>query len=159
MGPVKAEPAKRAPGGWSNIGERWDAMQTISSSKSNRKNRLYLRFQIFILAAAIALGACSDPLWEPPVSGSVMAERTNPVNSLLARVIASKTKGTYTFEVRDIRKGNALAERTIAVPVGYHEHIVSLMWSGDSRIVTATIDHDFGGDNRVFDLRTEHTDA
>jgi hypothetical protein len=117
------------------------------------------RFPTLIFATVIALVGCSGPLWKPPIPGSVMAKRSSPDNSLLARVIAAEAKGTYTFEVRDIRKGNVLAERTIAAPVGYHEHIVSLMWSEDNRIVTATIVHDFGDDNRVFDLRTEHTDA
>ena len=83
-----------------------------------------------------------------------MAERSSLDNSLLARVIAAETQGTYALEVRDVWKGDVLAERTIAAPVGYHAHIVSLTWSEDSRIVTATIDHHFGADNRVFDLRT-----
>lgn len=117
------------------------------------------RLPTLIFATAIALVGCSGPLWEPPIPGSVMAERSSPDNSLLARVIAAEAQGTYTLEVRDVRKGNVLAERTIAAPVGYHAHIVSLTWSEDSRIVTATIDHDFGEDNRVFDLRTDRTDA
>jgi len=117
------------------------------------------RFLILIFATAIALVGCSGPLWEPPIPGSVMAERSSPDNSLLARLIAAEAKGTYTLAVRDIRKGNVLAERIIAAPVGYHAHIVSLTWSEDSRIVTATIDHDFGDDNRVFDLHSERTDA
>ena len=117
------------------------------------------RFLTLIFATAIALVSCSGPLWKPPIPGSVMAERSSPDNNLLARVIATEAKGTYTFEVRNIRKGHVLTERTIAAPVGYHAHIVSLTWSEDSQIVTATIDHDFGDDNRVFDLRTERTDS
>jgi hypothetical protein len=117
------------------------------------------RFLAFILASAIVLSGCSDSLWEPPVSGSVMAERLSPDNSLLARVIAAKTKGTYTFEVQDIRTGDVSAERTITAPVGYHAHIVTLAWSEDGRFVTATIDHDFGDDNRVFELPGERTDS
>jgi hypothetical protein len=117
------------------------------------------RFQTFILATAIALVCCSGPLWEPPIPGSVMAERSSPDNTLLARVIAVKAKGTYTLEVRNVRTDDVLAERTIAAPVGYHAHIVSLAWSEDGRLVTATIDHDFGDDNRVFDLRADHTDT
>jgi len=117
------------------------------------------RFATLISATVIALVGCSGPLWEPPIPGSVMAEHSSPDNSLLARVIVAETKGTYILEVCDIRKGNVLAERSIAAPVGYHAHIVSLTWSEDSRIVMATIDHDFGDDNRVFDLRTERTDS
>ena len=117
------------------------------------------RFSTLIFAAAIALVGCSGPLWEPPISGSVMAERSSPDKSLLARVIAAEAQGTYTLEVRDVRKGDVLAERTITASVGYHAHIVSLTWSEDSRTVTATIDHDFGDDNRVFDLSTERPDA
>lgn len=86
-----------------------------------------------------------------------MAERSSPDKSLLARVISVEAQGTHTLEVPDVRKGDVLAERAITVPVGYHAHIVSLTWSKDSRTVTATIDHDFGDGNRVFDLRTEHT--
>ncbi len=117
------------------------------------------RLQTFIFATAIALGGCSGPLWESPIPGAVMAERTSPDSSLLARVIAAKSKGTYTLEVHDVRTGDVLAERTITAPVGYHAHIVTLAWSEDGRLVTATIDHDFGDDNRVFDLRGEHTDS
>ncbi len=84
-----------------------------------------------------------------------MVERSSPDNSLLARVIAAEAIGTYTLEVRDIRKANVLAARTIAAPVGYHAHIVSLAWSEDSRVVTATIDRDFGDHNVVFDLRVK----
>jgi len=117
------------------------------------------QFSTFIFAAAIALVGCSGPPWEPPLPGSVLAERSSPDKSLLARLIAAEAQGTYTLEVRDVRKGDVLAERTIAAPVGYHAHIASLTWSEDSRIVTATINHDFGEDNRVFDLRTEPPDA
>jgi|GEM_PF-1390626 hypothetical protein len=117
------------------------------------------RFSTLILAAAIAVVGCSEPLWEPPIPGSVMAERSSPDKSLLARVIAAEAQGRYTLEVCDVRKGDVLAERTVTAPVGYHAHIVSLTWSEDSRTVTATIDHDFGDDNRVFDLSTERTDA
>jgi hypothetical protein len=88
-----------------------------------------------------------------------VAESSSPDNSLLARVIAAEAQGTYTLEVRDVRKGDVLAARTIAAPVGYHAHIVSLTWNESSQIVTATIDHDFGDDNRVFDLRSVHADA
>jgi hypothetical protein len=88
-----------------------------------------------------------------------MAERSSPDKYLMARVIAAETQGTYILEVRDVRKGNVLAEQTIAAPVGYHAHIASLRWSEDSRIVTAIIDHDFGEDIRVFELRTERPDA
>jgi hypothetical protein len=34
-----------------------------------------------------------------------------------------------------------------------------LAMNEDSRIVTVTIDHDFGEDNRVFILRAERADA
>ena len=117
------------------------------------------RCSILFLAAAIALVGCYEPLWEPPTPGSVMAEHTSPDNSLLARIIAAEAQGSYTLEVCNVRKGDVLAHRTIAAPVGYHAHIVSLTWSQDSQIVTATIDYDFGDNNRVFDLRTERKDS
>jgi len=88
-----------------------------------------------------------------------MAERSSPDSSLLARVIAADGIGTYIFEVRDILRGSLLAERTIAASVGYHAHIVSLAWSEDSRVVTATIDRDFADYNMAFDLGIERTDA
>ena len=118
-----------------------------------------LRFSTFIFAAAIALVGCSSPLWEPPVSGSVIVERSSPDKKLLARLITAEAPGAYTLEVRDIQKGDVIVRRTIVAPVGYHAHIASLKWSEDSRIVTATIDHDFGENNRMFDLRTECPDA
>ena len=118
-----------------------------------------LRFSTSIFAAAIALVGCSGPLWEPPFPGSVIAERLSPDKSLLAQVIATEVQGTYTIEVRDLRKGDFIARRVIMAPVGYHAHIASLAWSEDGQIVTATIDHDFGEDNRVFDLSAERPDA
>lgn len=118
-----------------------------------------LRFSTFIFAAAIALVSCSESLWEPPLPGSVLAERSSPDKSLLARVIAAEAQGTYTLEVRDLRKGDVIDRRTIMAPVGYHAHIASLTWSEDNRIVTATFDHDFGEDNRVFDLCIERPDG
>ena len=113
---------------------------------------LSTKYLTLIFAAAVVLVGCSEPLWQA-VPGSVMVERSSPDNSLLARVVAVDTIVTYTLEVRDIGKANVLAARTIAAPVGYHAHIVSLAWSEDSGVVTATIDRDFGDHNRVFDLR------
>ena len=89
----------------------------------------------------------------------MMAERPSPDNRLLAGVVAAEAQGIYTFEVRDVLNGLVLAERSMAAPVGYHAHIVSLRWRENSRIVTATRDHDFGDDNRVFNLGRELTDA
>ena len=88
-----------------------------------------------------------------------MAELTNPNKSLSARVIATEVQGTYIFEVLKIRSGNILAEQTISAPIGYHAHIVWLTWSEDGRTVSATIDHDFGEGNKMFDLRIVNIDA
>jgi hypothetical protein len=82
-----------------------------------------------------------------------MAELPNPEESLSARVIATKVQGTYIFKVQGIKKDNVLAEQSISAPIGYHEHSVSLKWSHDGQTVRATIDHDFGIGNKVFDLR------
>ena len=111
------------------------------------------RFLAFVFIAAIALASCSGSLWEPPLPGAVIAKRFSPDKSYLAQIIAAETKGKYTLGVYDVRENDLLAERDISGPVGYHEHIVLLKWSDDSRIVTATIDHDFGENNRVFHLR------
>ena len=97
---------------------------------------------------------CTDLSWESPKPGTVIAELTNPDKNFIARVIATEVRGTYTFEVRMIQKGIILAEQTISAPVGYHANIVSITWSEDGPIFSATIDHDFGEDNRVFKLRT-----
>ena len=118
-----------------------------------------LRLLPFIFASVMVLSSCSDSLWEPPLPGSVMAERLSPDNSHLARVIATKTMGIYIFEVQDVRTGDVLTQRTISAPVGYHTHLVTLAWLEDGRLVTATIDHDFGGDNRVFELGVDRTDS
>ena len=81
-----------------------------------------------------------------------MVELSNPEKSLSARVIATKVQGAYIFEVRSIKKDSVLEKKIISAPIGYHEHSVSLTWSNDGQIVTATIDHDFGEDNKVFNL-------
>ena len=117
------------------------------------------RLSTLIFLVLISLVGCTDLSWEPPNPGSVMAELTNPKKSLSARVIATKVQGTYIFEVRRIRNGNILAEQTISAPIGYHAHTISLAWSKDGRIVSATIDHDFGEGNKVFDLRILNIDA
>jgi hypothetical protein len=49
----------------------------------------------------------------------VIAELPSPYKNLLARVNAVSKHGTYTLEVRDVRKGDVLAERTIAASVVY----------------------------------------
>lgn len=98
---------------------------------------------------------CADNSWEPPDAGTIMAELKSPDTSLTARVIATGIHGTYIFEIRKIQRGNILTEKTISAPVGYHAHIVSITWSEDGRIVSAKIDHDFGEDNKVFDLHIE----
>ena len=111
-----------------------------------------------ILWAAIALGACSETLWDPPSPGSVILERASPDEGLLARVVAAEVHGTYILGVQDGRTGRVLAERTVAAPVGYHPHLVSLTWGENSRTVTVAIDHDFGDYNSVFDLHVGHKD-
>jgi hypothetical protein len=117
------------------------------------------RLSTLIFLAVISLVGCTDLSWEPPNPGSVMAELTSPDKSLSARVIATEVQGTYIFEVRKIRSGNILAEQTISAPIGYHAHIVWLTWSEDGRTVSATIDHDFGEGNKMFDLRIVNIDA
>ncbi len=115
-----------------------------------------LRSPGFMLWATIALAACSDTLWDPPVPGAVIAERASPDERRLARVVAAQIHGSYVLGVHDPGKGLVLAERTVAAPVGYHPHIVSLTWSDDGRTVTVAIDHDFGDYSSVFDLQMEH---
>jgi hypothetical protein len=110
------------------------------------------RLSTLIFLVLISLVGCTDLSWEPPNPGSVMAELTNPDKSLSAQVIATEVQGTYILEVRKIGSENILAEQIISAPIGYHAHIVSLRWSEDGRIVSATIDHDFGDGNKVFDL-------
>lgn len=111
-----------------------------------------------VFAAAVALVACAVRFWEAPTAGPVMAERLSPDNSLLARVVATEVKGTYTLAVGNPHEGKVFVKRIISAPVGYHAHIVSLTWRADGRTVTATIDHDFGDDKRMFELRIEHAD-
>ena len=126
---------------------------------SNERNLLILtRSLTLIILIAFLLVRCAELTWEHPLPGAVLAKNQSPAKSLLAQVIAAEAQGTYTLEVRDLRKGDVIARRTIVVPVGYHAHIASLAWSEDGRNVSATIDHDFGEDNRVFDLRIERPD-
>ena len=106
---------------------------------------------LFFLIASLPVG-CIDLSWEPPPPGAVMAECASPHKDVDARVIATNVQGTYSFEVRNRKTGSLLAKQTISAPVGYHLHMVTLTWRQDGRMVSATIDHDFGSDNKVFDL-------
>ena len=54
---------------------------------------------------------------------------------------------------------DVLTEWTIVSSIDYNAHIALLTWSEDSRIVTAKIDHDFGEDNRAFNLSTNCPDT
>ena len=76
------------------------------------------RFSTFIFVSTIALICCSGLFQEPPLPGTVIAERPSHDENLLARVIAAGTEGTYTLQLRDVQKGDVLAERTIAAPAG-----------------------------------------
>ena len=106
----------------------------------------------YIPLLVLLLVGCTNLSWKPPDPGTVMAELINPDKSLSARVIATKVQGAYIFEVRSIKKDSVLEKKTISAPIGYHEHNVSLAWSNDGQTVTATIDHDFGEGNKVFNL-------
>lgn len=106
---------------------------------------------IYLLLLLFLVG-CTDPSWKPPAPGTVVTERSNSDRSLSARVIATKVQGTYSFEVHAIKNKNVLQRMTISAPVGYHEHNVSLKWSKGGQTATATIDHDFGDDNKVFKI-------
>ena len=100
-----------------------------------------------------------DLSWCPPKPGTVMAELTNPEKSMTARIIATEVQGSYIFEIRKTQKGVVIAEQMISAPVGYHEHIVSITWNDDGQIFSATIDHDFGEDNRIFNISTMNSGA
>ena len=90
--------------------------------------------------------------WDAPPPGAIVAEKVAPDSGLLATVRAGATKGQYLFELRRTRGGELVASETIAAPVGYHRHLVTLRWvTGGARAI-ATIDHDFGEGNLDFSL-------
>ena len=98
--------------------------------------------------------ACSDSggWWDPLPAGTIVLERSSPNFDVSAVVRAREVPGSYALEIRDAHNREALSSRVIAAPVGYHSHLITLDWSRDGKRVIATIDHDFGDDNRVFEL-------
>ena len=110
------------------------------------------KIQAFILLSVPLISGCTDLSWKPPDPGTVIAQLSNLENSLSALVIATKDQGVYIFEVRTIEKQNFIKKKTISAPVGYHEHRIKLKWINDGQTVSATIDHDFGEGNKVFEI-------
>ena len=117
------------------------------------------RSAVLILLLFVFLTGCKDLSWSPPKPGTIMAELTNPDKNMTARVIATELQGSYIFEIRSSNKGTIITEQMISAPVGYHEHIVSIKWNDDSRNFSATIDHDFGEGNKVFNIGTMDSGA
>ena len=113
-----------------------------------------IRTVTVIFTITVIFAGCTGQSWSPPKPGTVMAELTNPGKNMTAQVLATKDQGTYIFEIRKIPEGVIAAQQMISAPVGYHKHIVSISWNHDSRIFSATIDHDFGDDKRVFNIST-----
>jgi hypothetical protein len=112
-----------------------------------------------ILLIVVIFAGCMDLSWNPPKPGTVVAELTNPDKSMTARIIATEVQGSYIFEIRRTHRGIIIAKQMISAPVGYHEHIVSITWNDDGQSFSATIDHDFGEDNRVFNISTMDSGA
>lgn len=121
-------------------------------------NVLMKLLPLFFLLVILLIN-CTNYSWKPPGPGSVMAELRSPDNLIYARVIATDVHGTYTFEVRDIKSGQVLAEQNIWAPIGYHPHLVTLVWNQNGRTVSATIDHDFGDGNKTYDLNALNIDG
>lgn len=117
--------------------------------------KLLLQFFLF----GPLLFGCTNHYWKPPNTGSVMVELKSPDNCLYARVIATEVPGTYKFEVRHIQSGQVLAEKNISAPIGYHPHLVTLVWDRAGRTVWVTIDHDFGDGNKTYDLNVLNIDG
>jgi len=89
--------------------------------------------------------------WDAPPPGAI-AEKVAPDSELLARVRAGAMKGQYIFELRRTHGGDLVASESIAAPVGYHGHRITLRWVMGSARAIATIDHDFGEGNLEFSL-------
>ncbi len=105
-----------------------------------------------VLAFMTAGCSHSDEPWEPLPAGTLVVESPSPERGLSAVVIAQQTPGGYTLEIRDARNQETLSGKDIAAPVGYHPHLITLKWSPDGAQVVATIDHDFGDNNLLFEL-------
>ncbi len=102
---------------------------------------------------SLMLLGCFDSTIEPvwPDTGTIIAEVVSPDEEALAMVISNKERGTYQFEIREYKSGDSLAQREISSPIGYHEHVVSIVWL-DSRQAEASIDRDFGDNDIKFTL-------
>ena len=96
------------------------------------------------IALAFTLLGCSDGTFEP-------ATAVSPDEAAVAMLITKKERGHYQFEIRDTGSGVTLARTAVSAPIGYHEHVVAILWV-DSRHAEATIDRDFGDNNIQFNL-------
>jgi hypothetical protein len=102
---------------------------------------------------AFMLCACIDGTLEPvwPNPGTIVATAVAPDETAVAMLISKIERGHYQFEIRDSGSGDTLARKAIYAPIGYHEHVISIIWA-DSRHAEATIDRDFGDNNLQFTL-------
>ncbi len=100
------------------------------------------------IAFAFMLFGCSDSTFEPawPDPGTIVATTVSPDGTAVALLISRKERGHYNFEIRDTGSGVTLARTAISAPIGYHEHVVGILWV-DNRHAEATIDRDFGDNN------------
>ncbi|WP_027362394.1 hypothetical protein [Desulfospira joergensenii] len=112
-----------------------------------------LKKSVPILILICFLG-CTDLSWHGAEPGSIMVELPNQAGTFTAKIIASEKPGTYTFKILDLKTKDVLATETISAPVGYHEHIATLIWE-DNQNVTAEIDHDFGESKKIFKLKVK----
>ena len=105
------------------------------------------------IAFAFTLLGCSDSTFEPawPSPGTLVATAVSPDEAAVAMLISRKERGHYQFEIRDTGAGVTLARKAISAPIGYHEHVVAILWV-NSRHAEATIDRDFGDNNLQFNL-------
>lgn len=114
---------------------------------------------LLILLVLLVTGCWDFFSWDKPKTGTAVAELLSPDKTLSAKVIATNVEETYRFVIIENKNRTKLAEKSISIPNEYHEPIISLKWSSDGHSVLATIDHDFGENNIVFELQVESTDA
>ena len=124
----------------------------LTRSVRQQEMRFFTAATTATVCAFMLLGcfdSTSEPVW--PDAGTIVVRAVAPDEATVAMLISKKERGTYQFEIRDFKSGDALAQREISAPIGYHEHIASIDWV-DSRHAEATIDRDFGDNNIQFTL-------
>jgi len=109
---------------------------------------------VWILSLILLLAACeSENSWKALPAGTEIAKKMSPNSLYSASVFAGELKGEYMVHINEAATGILVSNSQISAPIGYHQHLITLIWEPSGKSIDVKIDHDFGERNVVHKIK------